>query len=83
MAVIQIANLMVLMEFILKEAIKNHCEMIRDSTFLKWRFLKSPVWQAHWVLPGHTTQVCRHAPGGRVGQVRRLLRRMVRRGAKR
>jgi hypothetical protein len=33
-------------KFILKEAIKNHCEMIRDSKFLKWRFIQSTVWQA-------------------------------------
>ncbi len=33
-------------EFCRKEAIKNDCEMIRDSQFLKWRFLQSPLWQA-------------------------------------
>ena len=30
------------------------------------------------LVPGHQAQVCRHAPRGRVGQVRRLLRRLVR-----
>ena len=33
-------------EFCRKEAEKTDCEMFRDSQFLKWRFLKSPLWQA-------------------------------------
>ena len=37
-----------------------------------------PVRPPHRQLPGHQAQVRRHAAGGRVGQVRRLLRRLVR-----
>jgi hypothetical protein len=33
-------------EFCRKQAIKNDFELVRDSDFLKWRFLQSPLWQA-------------------------------------
>jgi hypothetical protein len=33
-------------KFCHKEAMKNDCEMVRDTQFLRWRYLQSPLWQA-------------------------------------
>ena len=45
-------------EFCRKEAIKNDCEMVRDSQFLKWRYLQSPLWQAKILYLYKDSQLC-------------------------
>ena len=45
-------------EFCQKEAIKNDCEMVRDSQFLKLRFLKSPIWQAKILYLYQDSNLC-------------------------
>jgi hypothetical protein len=45
-------------EFCGKEAIKNDCEMVRDSKFIKWRFLQSPLWQAKILYLYKDSKLC-------------------------
>lgn len=45
-------------EFCQKEAIKNDCEMVRDTQFLKWRYLQSPLWQAKILYLYKDSQLC-------------------------
>lgn len=45
-------------EFCQKEAIKNDCEMVRDTQFLKWRYLQSPLWQAKILYLHKDSQLC-------------------------
>jgi hypothetical protein len=45
-------------EFFQKEAIKNDCEMVRDTQFLKWRYSQSPLWQAKILYLYKDSQLC-------------------------
>lgn len=45
-------------EFCQKEAMKNDCEIVRDTQFLKWRYLQSPLWQAKILYLYTDSQLC-------------------------